>query len=179
MSTAYTQHSFNPTFTLSGSLCVAHLPSLIWYLLSSSPLQPCRALLCTFPERWVNQWIGSHLPARHPPNLLLLDWPPLNSPWIWFYSCISEFTLSRPPSVSLNSPDYSLPVRTIVASKCISKLAWSQPPDVSLSALNRHLKILLWLRSSTICTQINCMSVYHLWLKMNGILWWPRILLWL
>jgi hypothetical protein len=44
-------------------------------------------------------------------------------------------------SVSLNCQNYSLQVRTIIASICISKLAQSQPPSVSPDSHNYGLQV--------------------------------------
>jgi len=90
---------------------------------------------------------------------------------------ISKLTRSRPPSVSPDSLDYSLKVRTIMAStcisptslvhghqvylqirsntasKCISKVAWSRPRSISLSSLDRHFQAHLELLSSTAFSQ--------------------------
>ena len=74
-----------------------------------------------------NWWMESQHPAHHPAtgskcsSNLTRSRPP---------KCITKLTWSRPPSVSPNSLNYCLQVRTIMASKCISKLAWSQPPCV-------------------------------------------------
>ena len=83
----------------------------------------------------------------------------------------SKLTQSRPPSVSLISLDYGLPVRTIMASQCISpnslnhglqvylqpclitaskciyKLARSQSWSASRSSLNHGLLVYLQIRS--------------------------------
>jgi len=79
--------------------------------------------------------------------------------------CISEFNLisasmyifklalSWSPSASLSYP--------ISASKCISKLARSQSSNASLSSLNQCLQVLLWLRSSTVFSQIGSMYIYR------------------
>jgi len=53
----------------------------------------------------------------------------------------SNLTRSRPPSLYLNSLDYGLQFRTIMASKCISKLAQSHPPSVSPNSLNYGLQV--------------------------------------
>jgi len=56
---------------------------------------------------------------------------------------------SRPPSVSPNSLDYGLQVRTIMASKCIYTLARSQPPSASPNSLDHGLQVHLQTRSIT------------------------------
>jgi len=52
----------------------------------------------------------------------------------------SKIARSRPPSVSLNSHDYGLQVRTITAAKCISKLARLRPPSSHDYGLQVHLQ---------------------------------------
>jgi len=55
---------------------------------------------------------------------------------------ISKLAQSRPPSVSPDSLNHCLLIRSIMASKCISKLARSRPPRKCISKLDRS-----WLRS--------------------------------
>jgi len=62
---------------------------------------------------------------------------------------MSKLARSRPPSVSPDSLDYSLQVRTIMASKSISKLARSWPPSASLSSLDLSLQVHIQTRSIT------------------------------
>jgi len=54
--------------------------------------------------------------------------------------CISKLARSQPPSVSLNSLNYCLQVRSITASKCISKLAGLRPPSASPNLLDYSLR---------------------------------------
>jgi hypothetical protein len=68
-----------------------------------------------------NLWKEAHHPARHQSTAAK-------------YS--SNLNRSRSPSVSLNSFNYDLQVRTIMGSMCISKHTPSQPCSASLSALN-------------------------------------------
>jgi len=115
----------------------------------------------TFPQLWVNQSIGAQLPWHLPPELPPPDWLPRNTPPISLdhalqvllqtrsmkiSECITQFTQSRPPSVSPNSLDHTLQVylqnRSITASKfaqswfskCISTVARSRPRSSSLSS---------------------------------------------
>jgi len=80
--------------------------------------------------KFTNWWIESQHPVRHPSTASK-------------YS--SKLAQSHPPSVSLNSLNYGLPVhlqtRSITASKCISKLARSRPPSVSPNSLQYCLQV--------------------------------------
>jgi len=61
----------------------------------------------------------------------------------------SNLARSWPPSVSPDSLDYGLQVRTIMASKCISKPARCWPPSASLSSLDLSLQVHIQTRSIT------------------------------
>ena len=85
-----------------------------------------------------NRWIESQHSARRPStgskyssNLARL-WPP---------KCISKLAWSRHLSVSPNSLDYSLQVRTIITSQCTSKLARLRPPSASPNSLDHGLQV--------------------------------------
>jgi len=62
---------------------------------------------------------------------------------------ISKLARSRPPSISANSLDYSLQLRTIMASMCIYTLAWSRPPSASPNLLNHNLQVYVYTRPIT------------------------------
>jgi len=73
-----------------------------------------------------------------------------STPSITSFKSISEVAQSRPPSVFPNLLDYSLQVRTIMASKCITKLAQSRPPCVSPNSLDYGIQVHMILASKSI-----------------------------
>jgi len=93
------------------------------------------------------------------------------------FRCISKLARLRPPSASLSfldlglqvhlsvQLDLSLPVHlqihSITASKSLSKFTRSQPPSASLHSLTWRLQALLWLHSSTVCSQIDRMYIFR------------------
>jgi len=81
-----------------------------------------------------NWWIESHHPVRRPSTASK-------------YS--SKLAWSRLTSVSPNSIDYGLQVRTSMASKCISRLTRSRSRSASLSSLDHSLLVHLQTRSIT------------------------------
>ena len=51
---------------------------------------------------------------------------------------------------------------------------WQWPPNTCLSSLNRYVQVFLWLRSSTVGTQSNCMYIYWETKIIHSILWCSR-----
>jgi len=136
-STAYIEYRIHwvlhtPRTCIIPRLTVFPLPASL-----SSLGIPCCIQFSTFQQLRVEEWIESQLQSRLPPELPPPDWPPPSTPPISLDHGLqvhSKLAWSQPPSVSLNSHDYGLQVRTITAPKCISKLAQSQPPSVSLTS---------------------------------------------
>jgi len=121
--------------------------------------------------------------------------------------CISQFTWSRPPTVSPNSPDHSLQVCTIVALKCISnsfdhslkahvrvhsiftskwisKLAWSQLQSVSLSWQHPSPKLHLeihWIgisRCSSDCGIVVIVAKLTIYIYRERPRYWICMIIW-
>jgi len=118
----------------------------------SSLGRPCCTQFSTFAQLRVNQWIESQFPSRFSPELPPLEWPPPGTrpiSAIMASKCISKLARSQPASVSPNSHDYGLQVRTITASRCISKLTRSRPPSASPNSLDHSLQVYLQTRTIT------------------------------
>jgi len=77
----------------------------------------------------------------------------------------SKLAGSQPPSVSLNSHNYGVQVRTITAFMCISKLAPLQPPSGSLNSHDHGLQVHLQSRSITASKCITKLA--RLWLSCS------------
>jgi len=146
LSTAYATCRIIPRSTLSCSQPVSFLN------------RPCCTQFSTFTQLRVKQWMHSQLSSRLPPELPPPDWPPSSTPPISLdhgLKVISKLARLQPPSVSLNTLDYSLQVCTITAFKCISKLNRLWPPGASWNSLNHGLQVPLQTR---LITASKCIS---------------------
>ena len=81
-------------------------------------------------------------------SIVSLLWPP-SSHDHGLQVHICKLAWSRPPSVSPNSLNHGIPVRTIMASKYIYTLTRSWPPSASPNSLNHSLQVYLWTRLIT------------------------------
>jgi len=114
--------------------------------------------ICESTNWWIESQHLAHRPSTGSKYSSNLAWsrPP---------KCISKLAWSWPPSVSQNSLDYGLQVRTIIASKCISKPAQLWPPSASPNSLDWGLQVHPQTRSIAISgwisklTRLQCQSV--------------------
>jgi hypothetical protein len=168
------------SYSISASQCISKLarsqpsnvsPNLLDHGLQVHP-QPCSITATKCISKVARSLLPSPSLSSRDHNLPVL----LRTRSITTSKCILKLPRTRPPSASqsstwsrphsayLSSLDHHVPLhlqtRSIMASKCISKLAQWRPPSVSLCSLNWCLLVLLQLRSSTVCSHIDCICIY-------------------
>jgi len=123
---------------------------------------------------WVQHWtcIMKHSKCN---TIITCWWPPsgsLNSLDFGLQVHLAVQTIMaskvaqwRSPSAFPTLLDHGLQVQHLdhkmAASKCISKVVFSWPWSISLSWVDCHLQVLHWMRSSTVCSQIDLIYEYQ------------------